>query len=217
MTGHEVAHGGQEPAATVPRAAPGTGPSLSFLGIAGSLRRGSFNRGLIRAAVAVAPSGTEVIPYDIGDIPLFNADVETEGDPPAVSDFKRAIAEADALVIATPEYNHCVPGVLKNAIDWASRPPRQSVLTGKPVAIMGASTGRGATARAQAHLRDGLAYTNGLVLPLPEVLVDLARDKFDDDGELTDDATLAEVRDLLVALAAWTRMLRRSEGASVAS
>jgi chromate reductase len=119
----------------------------------------------------------------------------------------------DALLIATPEYNHCVPGVLKNAVDWASRPARRSVLTDKPVAILGASTGRGATARAQAHLRDGLAYTNGLVLPLPEVLVGLAREKFDGDGNLTDPDTRQEVSDLLVALAAWTRRLRLSEDA----
>lgn len=193
-----------------------SGPSLTFLGIAGSLRAASYNRGLIRVASEVAQAGTTVVPYDLAAIPMFNADVEANGDPPAVADFKRAIAAADALVIATPEYNHCVPGVLKNAIDWASRPARRSVLTDKPVAIMGASSGRGATARAQAHLRDGLAYTNGFVLPLPEVLVDFAGEKFDDDGNLTDQATREEVRDLLVALAAWTRRLQRS-GDAVAS
>jgi len=194
-----------------------TNPPLTFLGIAGSLRRASYNRGLIRAAVEVAPAGTSVLPYDLADIPMFNADVETEGDPPAVADFKRAIAAADALVIATPEYNHCVPGVLKNAVDWASRPPRTAVLAGKPVAIMGASTGRGATARAQAHLRDGLAYTNGFVLPLPEVLVAIAGEKFDGDGNLTDRATLAEVRDLLISLAAWTRRLGQTRDEAIAS
>ena len=193
------------------------GPALSFLGIAGSLRQGSYNRGLIRAAVEVAPAGTSVVPYDLAEIPMFNADIEAGGDPPAVADFKRAIAAADALLIATPEYNHCVPGVLKNAIDWASRPARQSALTGKPVAIMGASTSPGGTARAQAHLRDGLAYTNGFVLPLPEVLVGLAREKFDEAGDLTDDDAVGEVRDLLVALAAWTGRLGRSEGAAIAS
>jgi chromate reductase len=196
--------------ATVSRA------SLTFLGIAGSLRSASYNRGLIRAAAEVAPAGTRVLAYDLAEIPMFNADVEAGGDPPAVADFKRAIAAADALVIATPEYNHCVPGVLKNAIDWASRPARRSVLSGKPVAIMGASTGRGATARAQAHLRDGLAYTNGLVLPLPEVLVDFARDKFDEGGNLTDQETAGEVRDLLVSLAAWTGRVGQS-GDAVAS
>ena len=189
------------------------GPSLTFLGIAGSLRAASYNRGLIRAAMEVAPPGTSVVSYDLADIPIFNADVEADRDPPAVADFKRSIANADALLIATPEYNHCVPGVLKNAVDWASRPARQSVLTDKPVAILGASTGRGATARAQAHLRDGLAYTNGLVLPLPEVLVGLAREKFDGNGNLTDPDTRGEVSDLLVALAAWTRRLRHSEDA----
>jgi len=196
--------------------APGSTDRLTFIGIAGSLRRASFNRGLIRAAVDVAPSGTVVIPYDLGDIPLFNADIEAAGDPPAVTAFKEAIAVADAMVIASPEYNHCVPGVLKNAIDWASRPARRSVLTNKPVAIMGASSGRGGTARAQAHLRDGLTYTNGMVLPLPEVLVDLAGDKFDSDGNLTDPSTRQEVRDLLVALAAWTRRLRASDEAQEA-
>jgi chromate reductase, NAD(P)H dehydrogenase (quinone) len=190
---------------------------LTFLGIAGSLRRASYNRGLIRAAIDLAPVGSRVISFDLADVPMFNADVEAEGDPTPVVDLKRAIAAADALLIATPEYNHCVPGVLKNAIDWASRPPRRSVLTGKPVAIMGASTGRGGTARAQAHLRDGLAYTNGFVLPLPEVLVDLASDKFDEEGNLTDAATHEDVRDLLVSLGAWTRRLQLAGGEDIAS
>jgi chromate reductase len=178
---------------------------LTFLGIAGSLRRGSFNRGMIRAAIELAPAGTRVVPFDLVDLPMYNGDVEADGDPEPVVAFKRAIATADALLIASPEYNHCVPGVLKNAIDWASRPARASVLTGKPVGIMGASTGRGGTARAQAHLRDGLAYTNGLVLPLPEVLVALAAERFDADANLVDPATREEVGDLLVSLAAWTR------------
>jgi chromate reductase len=148
---------------------------------------------------------------------MFNADVEADGDPAPVADFKRAITRADALLIATPEYNHCVPGVLKNAIDWASRPARQSALTEKPVAIMGASTGMGGTARAQAHLRDGLTYTNGLVLPLPEVLVGVAREKFDEGGNLTDEGTRDELRDLLKALAAWVRRLQASPGEAIAS
>jgi chromate reductase len=185
---------------------------LSFLGIAGSLRRLSFNRGLIRAAVELAPNGITVVPYDVSDVPLFDADVEAQGDPEAVVRFKRAIADADGLLIATPEYNHCIPGVLKNAIDWASRPPRASVLTDKPVAIMGATPGQGGTARAQAQLRDGLTYTNGYVLPLPEVLVPLARDKFDAESNLTDAETRTQVVDLLKAFAAWTRRLRSTVG-----
>lgn len=181
---------------------------LTVLGIAGSLRRGSYNRGLIRAAMELAPPGIGIVSHELGDLPLYDADVEAEGDPPPVANLKRAIAAADALLIATPEYNHCVPGVLKNAIDWASRPSRNSVLTDKPVAILGASTGGGGTARAQAHLRDGLAYTNGLVLPLPEVLVSSAAAKFDAEGNLTDAETRDDVRDLLKALAVWVRRLR---------
>ncbi len=187
--------------------APRRAEALTFLGIAGSLRRGSFNRGLIRAAVELAPSGSTVVPYDLIDIPLYNGDVEADGDPEPVSRFKAAIADADALLIASPEYNHCVPGVLKNAIDWASRPPRRSVLSGKPVAVMGASPGQGATARAQAHLRDGLAYTNGYVMPLPEVLIGMSGTKFDADSNLIDPETRTAVRDLLVALGAWTRRM----------
>jgi NAD(P)H-dependent FMN reductase len=102
--------------------APGRSqPPLTFLGIAGSLRRASYNRGLIRAAAEVAPEGTRVIAYELADIPMYNADLEAEGDPEPIAAFKQAIAAADALLIATPEYNHCVPGVLKNAIDWVSR------------------------------------------------------------------------------------------------
>jgi chromate reductase len=144
-------------------------------------------------------------PFELRDIPMFDADMEADGDPTAVIALKRAIGEADALLIATPEYNHCVPGVLKNAIDWASRPARASVLSGRPVAVMGASPGRGGTARAQAQLRDGLTYTGSLVLPLPELLVPLAGDKFDERGDLIDEATRTEIRDVLIALAAWTR------------
>jgi chromate reductase len=182
-----------------------------ILGIAGSLRRASFNRGLIRAAIELAPPGITVATYELDEVPIYNADVEADGDPAPVAALKRAIDEADALLLATPEYNHCIPGVLKNAIDWASRPARASVLSGKPVAVMGASPGRGGTARAQAQLRDGLTYTGSLVLPLPELLVPLAGEKFDDDGDLFDDATRAEVRDVLIALAAWSRRLGQRE------
>lgn len=181
---------------------------LVILGIAGSLRRASYNRGLIRAAVEVAPAGIEVVHHEIGDVPLYNGDVEVQGDPEAVRRLKAAIAGADGLLLATPEYNHCIPGVLKNAIDWASRPARQSVLSGKPVAVMGASTGRGGTARAQAHLRDGLTYTNGYVLPLPEVLVPLVGEKADGEGNLVDLETRDEIHDLLKAFGAWIRRLR---------
>ena len=186
--------------------------SLTVLGIAGSLRRGSFNRGLLRAAAEVAPAGMRLVTHELDLVPLFNADLEDLGDPEPVARLKEAIAGADALLIATPEYNHCVPGVLKNAIDWASRPSRRSVLTNKPVAIMGAATGGGGTARAQAHLRDGLAYTNGLVLPQPEVLVPFAASRFDEAGNLHDPETSEAIRDLLVSLAAWVHELREGIG-----
>lgn len=185
---------------------------LTVVGIAGSLRRGSYNRGLIQAAVDLAPADMRITVHDLGELPMFNADVEAQGDPDPVRQLKEAIGAADALLIATPEYNRCVPGVLKNAIDWASRPPRQSVLTNKPVAIMGASTGGGGTARAQAHLRDGLGYTNGLVLPQPEVLVPFAASRFDEAGDLHDDQTKDAIRDLLVAFAEWVRQLREGLG-----
>jgi chromate reductase len=185
---------------------------LEVVGIAGSLRRASYNRGLIRAAIDLAPTGMRLTTHDLGELPLFDADVEALGDPDPVRRLKEAIGAADALLIATPEYNRCVPGVLKNAIDWASRPPRQSVLTNKPVAIMGASTGGGGTARAQAHLRDGLGYTNGLVLPQPEVLVPFAAARFDEEGNLHDDQTKDAIRGLLVAFAEWVRQLREGLG-----
>jgi len=185
---------------------------LEVVGIAGSLRRGSYNRGLIRAAVDLAPAETHLRTFDLGDLPLFNADLEAFGDPEPVRRLKEAIGAADALLIATPEYNRCVPGVLKNAIDWASRPARQSVLTNKPVAIIGASTGGGGTARAQAHLRDGLGYTNGLVMPQPEVLVPFAASRFDEAGNLLDEQTKDAIHDLLVAVSDWVRQLREGFG-----
>src|SRR5215210_4052355 len=183
---------------------------LTVLAFAGSLRQGSYNRALLRAAQEVAPAGMTLSIFDIAEVPLYNGDVEAEGDPEPVARFKDAIAAADGLLIATPEYNHCVPGVLKNAIDWASRPARQSVLSGRPIAVMGASSGRGGTARAQAHLRDGLSYTNAFVLPLPEVLVARAAERFDDDLNLTDEETREAIADLLKSFAAWTRRLQAS-------
>ena len=185
---------------------------LEVVGIAGSLRRGSFNRGLIRAAVELSPPGMRLSVHELDDLPMFNADVEAMGDPDPVRRLKQAIGSADAILLATPEYNRCVPGVLKNAIDWASRPARQSVLTNKPVAIMGASTGGGGTARAQAHLRDGLGYTNGLVLPQPEVLVPFATSRFDEAGNLHDGDTQDAIRELLAALQDWVRQLRDGLG-----
>jgi chromate reductase, NAD(P)H dehydrogenase (quinone) len=180
---------------------------LRVLGFAGSLRAASYNRMLLRAAAELAPEGMEVEVFDIGGIPLFNEDVEAAGTPPAVEAFRDAIRRADALLIATPEYNHGVPGVLKNAIDWASRPPRRSVLAGKPAAVFGASPGVTGTARAQTQLRASFVFTDTPVLPQPEVLVYRAHEKFDADGRLNDEPSRAFVGRLLVALADWTQRL----------
>src|SRR5215470_13926892 len=143
------------------------GEKLHVLGFAGSLRKTSFNRGLLRAAVDAAPAGMEIETFDLTPIPSYNADVEEKGLPAPVAEFKEKIRAADALLIATPEYNYSVPGLLKNAIDWASRPSNQSPLQKKPAALMGASGGQMGTARAQLALRQSFVFTETLVLPKP--------------------------------------------------
>jgi chromate reductase len=177
--------------------------SLRVLGIAGSLRAGSYNRALLRAAQELAPEGMTITTFKLDAIPSYNADVEAQGFPAPVVAFKAAIAEADALLIATPEYNHSIPGVLKNAIDWASRPARSTPLYGKTAAIMGASTGVVGTARAQQHLRLVFSYLNMLVFNQPEVLVGRARDKFDANGHLTDEPTRQFLAQFLQAFMQW--------------
>jgi chromate reductase len=184
---------------------------MTIVGIAGSLRRASFNRGLIRAAAANAPLGIEIRVLSLEGLPLFNQDLEDAGEPPEVVTLKRTIAEADAMLVATPEYNHGVPGVLKNAIDWASRPRMTSPLLDKPIAVMGASPGRGSTARAQAQLREAFVFTGACVMPLPEVLVGSASSAFDADGNLVDPDVRASVIELVEALRGWTERLRRRD------
>jgi chromate reductase, NAD(P)H dehydrogenase (quinone) len=177
-------------------------------GIAGSLRRGSYNGALLRAAQELAPEGMEIrIFHRMAELPLFNQDVEAEGDPEPVQALKRAIGEADALLIATPEYNHGVPGVLKNAIDWASRPARDSVLSGKPTALFGASPGITGTARAQTQLRQAFVFTGTPALLQPEILVFRAGEKFDEEGRLTHERTREFVGRLLRELREWSRRL----------
>jgi chromate reductase len=177
---------------------------MRVLGIAGSLRAGSFNRALLRAAVEVAPAGMEIRIFEgLAAVPLYDADVEAKGDPEPVVVLKNAIRDADALLIATPEYNYGVPGVLKNAIDWASRPPGKSVLNGKPAAIMGASPGGVGTARAQLALRQSFVFTDTRALLRPEVMVARVQEKVDAQGRLTDDKTRGFIRDLLMALQVW--------------
>jgi chromate reductase len=179
---------------------------LSIVGIAGSLRRGSFNAGLLHVAAEVMPSGTRLETISIGALPLYDADLEL--DPPEpVGELRARIAAADALLIATPEYNYSVPGVLKNAIDWASRPPQTSPLRHKPVGIMGVSGGPSGTARAQLALRQVFVFTRSYVLPEPELLVREGRLRFDPNGNLVDDEVRERVRELVAALADWTRLV----------
>jgi chromate reductase len=183
----------------------GTERELTILGFAGSLRRASYNRSLLRAAQEEAPAGMRIEIFDLLDIPLYNEDVEAEGDPEGVARFKQAIRAADGLLITTPEYNHGVPGVTKNAIDWASRPPRQAPLDGKPVAILGASPGITGTARGQSQLRQAFEFTNSYCMPQPEILVYQAHQKFDAEGRLTDAKTREYLGRFLVAFGQWAR------------
>jgi chromate reductase len=180
---------------------------VHVLGIAGSLRRASWNRGLLRAAVELAPEGMTIETFDIAPIPLYNYDIEVQGFPEPVQRFKERIAAADALLIVTPEYNFSIPGVLKNAIDWASRPHDHSPLTGKPVAFMGAG-GYGGTMRAQIAWRQVCMFTNMHPINEPGVYVRLGNDKFDENGNLIDDSVRPFIRTLLGSLLAWTRRLR---------
>jgi chromate reductase len=186
------------------------GQIIQVLGISGSLRRGSFNSAALRTARELAPAGMEVEIYEgLRDIPPYDDDVrQGQGYPAPVEDFRARIKAADALLIATPEYNYSVPGVLKNAIDWASRPPEQP-FDGKPIAIMGASPGAVGTARAQYHLRQVFVFLNGHVLNRPEVMIGQAQSRFDAEGRLVDEKTRGFVGAQLAALKEWTERLRR--------
>ena len=188
-----------------------------ILAIVGSLRQGSYNQGLLRAAQEVAPEGVEVRFFDIGQLPFFNEDVEAAGDPEPVRRFKEAIAASNAVLIATPEYNGAVPGVLANAIDWASRPPGRSVLRNKPVALMGAVLGKSGSANAQAVLRGVLGRIGAVVVPNPQVLVPHASRLFDEHVDLYDEGTRQEIRQLVEALAHWCRRVQPEEPVSAQS
>lgn len=181
-----------------------------ILGIAGSLRRDSYNRAALRAATRLAPQGVTIEIFELDGIPGFNQDEER--DPPArVVELKRQIREADAILIVTPEYNYSVPGVLKNAIDWASRPYGDSAWNGKAAAIMGASVGSIATARAQYHLRQMMVFLNMFPINKPEVMIGNASERFDAQGNLTDDATKQLIRQLLLNLVEWSRQIGQTQ------
>ena len=183
--------------------------AISVLGFAGSLRKDSYNGAVLRAAVELAPADLKLETFDLHGIPLYDGDVEAVGLPETVRRFRERIAAADALLIVTPEYNYSMAGVLKNAIDWASRPPDQP-FSGKPVAIAGASMGGFGTARAQYHLRQTCVFLDMIPLNKPEVFISAAHQKVDAQGRLSDEHSRVAVRALLEALVAWTRRLRPS-------
>jgi chromate reductase, NAD(P)H dehydrogenase (quinone) len=182
--------------------------TLKVLGISGSLRKSSYNTAALRVAQTLAPEGVRIEIFDLAPLPLYNEDVKAQGFPPVVQELRDKIKAADALLFATPEYNYSMSGVLKNAIDWASRPPDQP-FNEKPVAIMGASPSALGTGRAQYHLRQSCVFLNMHVLNKPEVMIAAAQTRFNDKGELTDEATRGLIRDLVVNLAAWTRRLEQ--------
>ena len=182
--------------------------TISVLGICGSLRQGSYNMAALRTAVALKPAGMNVTVADISQIPLYNEDVRQQGFPPPVETLRRQIKEADALLFACPEYNYSMTGVLKNAIDWASRPPDQP-FAGKPCAIIGAAAGMAGSARAQYDLRRSCVFLDMHPINKPEVMIGQAQTKFDAEGRLTDEAARGFIRDMLVALEAWTRRIGR--------
>ena len=169
----------------------------------GSLRKGSYNKLTLRAAQELKPAGMEIEDFDIAPIPLYNEDLRVQGFPPAVQALRDKILAADALLFVTPEYNYSIPGVLKNAIDWASRPPER-VFSGKPAAIMGASGGRLGTARAQYHLRQTGVFLDLHFINKPEVMISFAEKAFDTSGRLADETARKLIAELLVNLADWT-------------
>lgn len=178
--------------------------TIDILGIVGSLRAESYNRAAFRAAQKLLPANTTLDTFPIDEIPLFNQDLENSP-PPALVEFKRRIRAADAILFVTPEYNYSVPGVLKNAIDCASRPYGDNAWSGKPTAIMGASIGNFGSGRAQYHLRQTLVFLDMPVVAQPEVMIGSAADRFDNQGELTDETSKKLIKKLLEQLVVLVR------------
>lgn len=180
--------------------------NIRILGIAGSLRRESYNRFALRAATQLVPEGATIEVFELDGIPGFSQDDE-QNPPEKVTELKRRVRGADAILFVTPEYNYSVPGVLKNAIDWASRPYGDSAWNGKPAAIMGASVGAIGTARAQYHLRQMMVFLNMFPINQPEVMIGNASERFDNQGNLTDDTSKELIRQLVQNLVEWTRRI----------
>lgn len=189
------------------------GSIVRILGFAGSLRKNSYNKALLRFAVQLVPKNVVLETFDLEGIPPFNQDLENQP-PQKVKEFKAKIRAADAILIVTPEYNYSMPGVLKNAIDWASRPYSDNAFKEKPVAMMGASIGMLGTARAQYHLRQVFIFLNMYPISLPEVFVSYAQEKFGEDGTLKDEKTKQLITKLLESLVTWTLRLRKDESVS---
>ncbi len=186
--------------------------TFKVAGICGSLRKGSYNAKALRAAQELAPAGMEIDLIRLTGIPLYNRDIEEEGWPPPVEALREQIAGSDAVLFATPEYNYSVPGVMKNAIDWLSRPEGKAPLNGKPAAVFGASTSIVGTARAQAHFRDLTFYNAMPQLVTSEVLIFRAQEKFDAEGKLTDEKTREKLKSFLAAFADWIQLNRKQAG-----
>jgi chromate reductase len=181
---------------------------IRILGISGSLRQQSYNTAVLRAAVGLAPEGVAIETFELDGIPPFNQDEESS--PPAkVLELKRSVRAADGILFVTPEYNYSVPGVLKNAIDWASRPYGDNVWDRKPAAIMGASIGAIGTARAQYHLRQMFVFLNVFPVNQPEVMIGNAAQRFDTAGKLADETTKDYMRQLLENLVELIRYVRQ--------
>ena len=181
---------------------------ITIFGFAGSLRKGSYNKALLRTALQLLPKDAKLEIFDLEGIPLFNQDMEKQM-PEKVKEFKAKIKGADAILVATPEYNYSMPGVLKNAIDWASRPYGDNSFEGKPVAIMSASPGMFGGARAQYHLRQTCVFLDMHPVNKPEVMVPFAHEKVNEQGIIADAKTREKIRDLLESMVAWTRKLRQ--------
>ncbi len=176
--------------------------------IVGSLRNGSYNQALYRAALELAPSTMHIRELSIADLPFYSPDVDKAGQLPLSAEtFRAELRAASALLIVTPEYNHTLPGVVKNALDWASRPYDDAPIHEKPAAVMGVSGSATGAARAQLHLRSIAGALRLHLLASPNVMVGNAAEKFDAAGNLTDEPTRQQVAGLLTALEAWTRRL----------
>jgi chromate reductase len=187
---------------------------VKILGFVGSLRKGSYNKALMRAAAELLPENAELEVFDLAGFPLFNQDFEKQPSQ-TVREFKEKIRKADAILIATPEYNYSIPGVLKNAIDWASRPYGDNAFEGKPVAVMSASIGSLGGARAQYHLRQSFIFLNMYPINRPEVMMPFAKDNVDANGTVTNEETRMLIRELLEALVRWTQKLGQKAETSI--